>query len=250
MKKLTPEEKKKLGYRLTTSDRREINFKATTELLEKEYGRKLNKMQVRYLEKGIRYQLIYDIETTDFNPRHNFIICYVAHMRDIVTGKVEKYERSVTQTEIKHATHVDFNFDCDKNLLQDLSKLIKNADQVIGHFSTKYDNNYFNSRCLLSNQPELIPDYQDVKAGDTWRMMKNTMKSPRNTLNNFILQTTGSSQKTYVDLKWWYIVKIPNHPDWKKARDYILDHCVKDVRMTLKGLKKVEKFNGVAGASF
>ena len=38
MKRLSPEIKKKLGYRLTTNDRREINFKATTKLLEKEFG--------------------------------------------------------------------------------------------------------------------------------------------------------------------------------------------------------------------
>lgn len=250
MKKLSPEDKKKLGYRLTTNDRREINFKKTKELLEKEYGKKLTKMQVRYLEKGIRYQLIYDIETSDFNPYQNFIICYVAYMRDIVTGKVEKYERHITKKEIKHIVKTCNSFDFDTELLKDLSHCIKSADQVIGHYSTKYDNNYFNSRCLLSNQPELIPDYQDVKAGDTWRMMKNTMKAPRNTLNNFIIQTTGSSQKTFVELRLWYTIKFPDNPDWQKAMDYILDHCIKDVKMTLKGLKKVEKFNGVAGASF
>ena len=250
MKTLTPKDKKKRGYRLTTSDRREINFEATTKLLEKEYGKKLNKMQVRYLEKGIRYQLIYDIETSDFNPYQNFIICYVAHMRDIVTDKVTKYQRHITKKEIKHAVNKCKTFDFDIALLKDLSHCIKSADQVVGHYSTKFDNNYFNSRCVMTNQPDLIPDYQDVKAGDTWRMMKNTLKAPRNTLNNFILQTTGSSQKTFVDLKYWYACRFPDSPLWQKSINYILDHCVRDVNMTVIGLKKVEKFNGVAGASF
>lgn len=248
MKTLTALEKKKKGYLLSAKDKRELKFIVLKDQLEKEYGKKLTKMQIRYLEKGIRYQLIYDIETTDFNPRHNWIICYVARMRDIVTGKVVEHVRHVSQAEIKHATHVDLNFDCDKKLLQDLSKLFKQADQVIGHFSTKYDDNYFFSRCLLSKQGHLYPEYQDIMHGDTWRMMKSKQKAPRNTLNNFILQTTGKSQKTYVDLNWWQIVKIPNHPQWQKAMNYIVDHCVKDVKMTLKGLKTVEKHNLIQGS--
>ena len=101
MKTLTPIEKKKKGYRLTTSDRREINFFRTKTLLEKEYGKTLTTMQVRYLEKGYRYQLIYDIETSDFNPYQNFIICYVAHMRDIITNKVVKHEFFITPADIE-----------------------------------------------------------------------------------------------------------------------------------------------------
>lgn len=248
MKSLTPMEKKKKGYFLSAKDRRELKYIALADQYKMQYGKKPNKMQLRYFERGIRYQLIYDIETTDFNPRHNWIICVVARMRDIVTGKVTEHVRSVTQKEIKHATHVDLNFDCDKELLQWLCALMKEADQTIGHFSTKYDNNYVFSRCLLSGQGEIYPEYMDIMHGDTWRMMKNKQKAPRNTLHNFILQTTGKSQKTYVDLNWWQIVKIPNHPQWQKAMDYIVDHCIKDVKMTLKGLKKVEKHNAIQGS--
>lgn len=249
MKQLTPIEKKKKGYRLTTSDRREINFANTKSLLEKEYGKKLTDMQVRYLERGYRYQLIYDIETSDFNPYQNFIICYVAHMRDILTGKVEKFQYSITKKDIQNAVDRT-TFDFDRKLLQKLSQCIKSADHVVGHFSTKFDNNFFTSRCLLSNQAELIPDWKTVDAGDTWRMMKTQMKAPRNTLNNLILQTTGTSQKTHVDLKYWYTVKFPKSKDWQKSMDYIVDHCVKDVKMTEKALKKIEKFCSIGGASF
>lgn len=249
MKTLTPKEKKTLGYRLTTSDRREINFANTKALLEKEYKKTLTDMQVRYLEKGYRYQLIYDIETSDFNPYQNFIICYVAHMRDIVTGKVKKYRYNITPAQIQKAVN-ETTFDFDRVLLQELSKLIKEADHVVGHFSTKFDNNFFTSRCLLSNQVELVPDWKTTDAGDTWRMMKTQMKAPRNTLNNLILQTSGSSQKTFVELKYWYSIKFPKSKLWKKSMKYILDHCIKDVEMTEKALKKIEKFCSIGGSSF
>ncbi len=67
------------------------------------------------------------------------------------------------------------------------------------------------------------------------------MKAKRNTLVNFISQTTGNNEKTYVELKYWYSIYFPDSPRWNESMDYIFDHCVKDVRMTLSGLKVAEK---------
>lgn len=246
---ITLQQKKKLGYHLTARDRRESRFISVKSQLEKQFKRKLTRMQVRYLEKGIRYQAIYDIETSDFNPYQNFIICCVIHVRDILTGKVKKHIFKITKKTIQDAVDLA-TFDFDRILLQDMAKIFNNVDQVCGHFSDKFDNRYFTSRCLLTNQTELIPHYQDLMAADTWRMMKKTLKAPRNTLNNLILQATGTSQKTHVDLKYWYTVKFPSNPNWQKAMDYILDHCKKDVKMTVKAVKVIEKFNNVSGAAF
>lgn len=246
---LTYEQKKKHGYLLTAKDSRNARFIRVKTQLEKQYNRKLTRMQVRYLEKGIRKQAIYDIETSDFNPYQNFIICCVIHVRDILTDKVDKHVFAITKKTIKEAVDAT-TFDFDRKLLQDVAKIFNDVDQVCGHFSDKFDNRYFTSRCLLTNQTELIPHYQDLMAADTWRMMKKTLKAPRNTLNNLILQATGTSQKTHVDLKYWYTVKFPDNPNWQKAMDYILDHCKKDVKMTVKAVKVIEQFNNVSGAAF
>lgn len=248
MNKLTPQFKKTLGYFLTTREKREMRYQILKEQLENQYKRKLTKMQVRYLEKGIRYQLIYDIETSDFNPYQNFIICFVAYKRDILTDKITKYVEHITKDDITDAVHNN-NFDFDLKLLQKLAIYMQTCDQICGHYSTKFDNNFFRSRCLLTKQDELIPEYMDVMYGDTWRMMKNTLKAPRNTLHNLILQATGSSQKTHVDLQYWYKVRFKDSPDWEKAMNYIVDHCKKDVAMTLKALQTIERFNPV-GAGY
>ena len=212
--------------------------------LEQLFGNKLTSMQKRYLEKGIRYQLIYDIETSDFDPEQNFIICYCGIVRDILTGKIEKVQDSITKKDIQQAVN-NQSFDFDKRLLETLSYNIRNVDHVVGHYSTKFDNPYFRSRCLFTNQSELIPEYGEVNYGDTWRMMKTTMKAKRNTLKNFIRQTTGNDEKTFVDLKYWYITHFKDHKLWTKAMGYIIDHCVKDVKMTYEGLLKAEKFNSI-----
>lgn len=244
------EMKQKYGIILNTKERRIIKFnKVKKQLCERYSVKNLTTIQVRYLEKGIKYQGIYDIETSDFNPYQNFIICFVFHRRNILTGKIEKTVCNITRKDITEAVKRN-NFDFDYKLLKELSKCINSVDQIVGHFSTKFDNGYFKSRCLLTNQVELIPDHLDKLSGDTWRMMKTTLKAPRNTLNNLILQATGTSQKTHVDLKYWYKVKFKDSPDWQKAMNYIVDHCKKDVNMTVKSLIKIEKFNSISGASF
>jgi hypothetical protein len=204
-------------------------------------------MQYRYLEIGIRHQFIYDIETSDFDPEQNFIICYVGILRDIVTEEIEHVQDSITKQDIKKAVGQS-TFDFDKRLLTTLSHNMKQAHHVVGHYSTKFDNPYFRSRCLLTKQQELIPHYGYQFYGDTWRMMKTTMKAKRNTLKNFIRQTTGNDEKTFVDLKYWYITHFKDHKLWKKSMDYIIDHCVKDVKMTYEGLQKAELFNNIGRA--
>ena len=76
--------------------------------------------------------------------------------------------------------------------------------------------------------------------------MKNTLKAKRNTLKNFIKVTGGVDEKTFVDLRYWYITHFKDHKEWQKSMNYIEDHCVKDVQMTLHGLKKVETFNPIS----
>ena len=216
-------------------------------LFEKVKHKPFTEMQYRYLEIGIRHQFIYDIETSDFDPEQNFIICYCGILRDIVTEEIEHVQDSITKSDIKKAVSQS-TFDFDKRLLTTLSHNMKQAHHVVGHYSTKFDNPYFRSRCLLTNQQDLIPDYGYQFYGDTWRMMKRTMKSKRNTLKNFIRQTTGNDEKTFVDLKYWYITHFKDHKLWKKSMDYIIDHCVKDVRMTYEGLKRAELFNTIGRA--
>jgi hypothetical protein len=67
-----------------------------------------------------------------------------------------------------------------------------------------------------------------------------------NTLRNFIKLTGGKDEKTFVDLRYWYITHFKDHKEWQKAMNYIQDHCRKDVKMTLGGLKKAEIFNPIS----
>lgn len=211
----------------------------------KKQGIKLNDLQVRYLKKGVRYQLVYDIETSDFNPLGNFMISWCAVHRDILKIIPDEYvEDHITKKDIDAAVDGD-SFDFDKRILQTLSKNLFEVDHAVGHFSTKFDMPFFRTRCLLTKQDALIPPYGYLKQGDTWRYMKTSLKAPRNTLVNFGVYTGVGNHKTFVDMKHWKRIYFPSNPKWKESMNYIMIHCRSDVKQTLLGLYKAEKFNNI-----
>lgn len=200
--------------------------------------------RVRYANKKIRWQGIFDIETSDFDPKRGFIICYYFIRRNVFTDEIEYYADAITKKDIKDSVH-NLKFEFDKRVLVNLSQLIKSCDQVIGHYSTKFDMPFFRSRCGITGQPHLVPNYDEVHYGDTWRMVKNGMKMPRNTLENTIMYLNQKNQKTHVDMKHWNTVWFPENNEWSKSMGYITDHCKKDVHMTLKVLKILEDWNPI-----
>lgn len=208
-------------------------------------GYTLTDLQIRYLKKGVRYQFVWDIETSDFNPLGNFIISWCGVHRDILKQKPDAYvEDHITKKDILDAVDND-GFDFDKRILQTLSENLFNSHHAVGHFSTKFDMPYFRTRCLLTKQEKLVPPYGYLKQGDTWRYMKTSLKAPRNTLANFGLYTGIGNNKTYVDMKHWKRIYFPANPKWQESMDYIMVHCRNDVKQTLHGLVKAEKFNNI-----
>ena len=236
----------KAGLQERFNTHKKLRHDEIDRLFEDERPRKgFTDIQYRYLEYGIRYQGIFDIETSDFDPTENFIICYDMIIRDIVTGKTKHVKDSITKADIRKAVDQQ-NFNFDYRLLSTMSENIFKCHQIVGHYSSKFDYPYFRTRCLLTGQDELIPEYGRIVSADTWRYMRNSLKAKRNTLKNFIRLTGGKDEKTFVDLRYWYITHFKDHKEWNKAMRYIVDHCVKDVRMTLKGLMKVELFNPIS----
>ena len=101
---------------------------------------------------------------------------------------------------------------------------------------------------MLTKQDDLIPPYGRILHQDTWRLMKRSINPSwkGNTLRNFIKLTGGRDEKTFVDLRYWYITHFKDHKEWQKAMNYIQDHCRKNVKMTYIGLKKAEIFNPIS----
>jgi len=206
----------------------------------------LEAWQHAYLKKKIRTQFIWDIETTGFNAKRDFIVCWHGIWRDIVTGKMEKVGDHISKKDIDISVKKHKNFNFDYRILQSLSDNLRVVDQAVGHYSTKFDMPFFRTRCIVAKQPELIPDYGELVQGDTWRMCRNSMRLYRNSLDVAAYTLLGESEKTKVDSTYWMTIWFEKHQNWNAAMEYIDDHCIRDVDMTYNLLRSMEKFNSVS----
>lgn len=230
----------------------EDKFKMSRVQLETLFpGIKLDKQQYRFLEKGYRNVLIFDIESINFDARMGFIICWYALKWDIVTGKTQMYYDMLEPKDMKEQYKLrTFNFDT--RLLGSLSRIIQESDLIAGHYISKFDVPYFTARCHLTKQDDLVPDYNACKMMDTWRITKqkyNLYNSGGNSLRNAGKVVGGFDNKTSVDLDIWKTMYYVDNPNWKKHRQYIMDHCEIDVKQNFVVFKKELKRVPIGGAS-
>lgn len=211
----------------------------------------LSKEQYRWLCKGYRNVLVFDIESINFDARMGFMICWYALRWDMVTNKTQMIYDRLEPDDMKKE-YKNKSFDFDKRILGTLSEEIRRNDIVAGHYISKFDLPFFSARCHLTKQDELVPDYNDCKIIDTWRITKqkyNLYNSGGNSLRNTGFVIAGHDNKTSVDLNIWKTMYYESHPDWKQCRKYICDHCEIDVNQNFDVLKKEIKRIPVGGGS-
>ena len=241
--------------KILTLEEVKARFKAKHKMsrvqLQELFGDKVNDENFRFLEKGIRNVLIFDIEASGFDARMGFIICWWALKVDLVTGKEQMIYDTINKDDMKKGYKTK-NFDFDIRLLQSLSEELRKADMVSGHYITKYDLPFFEARCYLTDQEDLVPSYEEqIKVFDTWRAAKqklNLYNSGGNSLRNVGYIVAGHDDKTSVDLNIWKTMYYASHPKWNKYRKYINEHCRIDVEQNYKVYKKLIRQMPVGGA--
>lgn len=219
--------------------------------MKKHKIKSLDKEQMRWLSKGYRKFLIFDIESINFDARMGFIICWYGLRWDILTNKTQvvydRLEPSDMRSNYKQKT---FNFD--ERLLGTLAGEIEQCDVLAGHYISKFDIPYYTARCHLTKQDDLVPDYMTCRVVDTWRVTKmkyNMYNSGGNSLRNAGAVIVGADNKTSVDLQIWKTIYYVDHPEWKKNRKYISDHCEIDVMQNFELFKKEMRRINIGGSS-
>ena len=132
----------------------------------------LNNEQYRWLMKGYRNFIIFDIESINFDARMGFVICWYALNWDILTDKQEMIYDCLLPEDMKRGYKTK-NFDFDIRILQTLADELSRADIVAGHYISKFDLPYVTARCHLTKQDKLVPSYNEFRIIDTWRITKN-----------------------------------------------------------------------------
>lgn len=119
----------------------------------------------------------------------------------------------------------------DKSLLKDLIAELNKYDLIVGWYSSRFDFPFVNARALHHG---LTPPAKNFRR-DLCLSARGNMALTRNSLANVSRFLTGSTNKTYTEYPTWLEATRGD----RKAIDYLVDHCEKDVLDTEKVYKKV-----------
>jgi uncharacterized protein YprB with RNaseH-like and TPR domain len=170
--------------------------------------------------------LLFDIETTNLNANYGFILaaCY----KKIGDKKVSVLRIDDYKLHKRDCTN-------DYMLVRDLVDVLSSADMLVGHYSTRFDLPFVNSRALYHKLDLVAP----VPHVDTWRVARNGLKLNSNRLAS-IAEFLGNKQKTPI-LNTQWLRAMAGH---QKSIDYVVQHCIADIEvleetyMTIRPLAK------------
>jgi DNA polymerase elongation subunit (family B) len=168
--------------------------------------------------------LYYDIETTDLSASFGELMMMgyrwhhenkyrIVHMYDFEGWDDGPVERR------------------DRQLVEHVSAIVAEADVLVGHYSTKFDHLFIQTRCLVHGLPP-IPDTVQI---DTWSIARYQLKLNNNRLKTLAEALNCENQKS----------KVPAYI-WRRAKAHDLDamkiiskYCLQDVRTQYDVTQKV-----------
>jgi len=185
-----------------------------------------------------------DIEATNLKAQIGHILSIVNVVRDVQTDKVidtRVYRVSKAEMESSLKRGV---MDCDKRIIKEFFEDAVDCDMLVGHWfhgRKRFDMPFLRTRAMLLKIDDTIPNYGYWRFGDTWRLGSQTLNSLGYRLNT-LGQILGSPvEKTKLSgVQWW----LASHCD-KRGMDYVVDHNVKDCKITMKVHKMLERFNPI-----
>lgn len=220
---------------------KDCGYSFNTELLK--FNAKVSeklRIKQRYFERNI-YNIGYvDIET-DGQLKGDFgqIITCCILIRNIKTEKTRLYKFRVTKEEIL----TKYNYD--RRIIKELFEKMKECDLVVGHWFNgwkKFDMPFLRVRC--EELKIKIPTYHTLKYADTWNMAHSVLNLQSYSLGGVARGLGLKDIKTKFDPRTWKLSRRGN----TKALLKVLDHNVKDVILTYRIHKRLEKYVNISSS--
>lgn len=111
-------------------------------------------------------------------------------------------------------------------------EVMEDADIIVGHYSSKYDMPFLQSRALYHN---LIPFPTEIRHIDTWRIARNKLRMNSNRLASLAAHI-GAEEKTALSGPMW-IKAMAGH---KPSIAYVKEHCKQDVVVLEQVYEKIK----------
>jgi len=170
-------------------------------------------------KKGLRIG-VFDIESTGLNADFGYIMC--VSVLDPATMKIETIRIDDDRNPDKNS---------DKWVVREAVKMLDRYDLLVGWYSERFDVPMINTRAILHNLKPLDNNFRR----DLWYTAKFRMK-----LRNNRLATVGGYlfKKTLKDAITPSVWNSAIRGE-KKALNYVVHHCEKDLYETLRVYKRL-----------
>lgn len=165
--------------------------------------------------------ILFDIECTNLSANFGYILCIGYKYLD----DPKTYVISITDF-----PEFQKNPTNDYYVLKEASKILADADMIVGHYSSRFDFPYIQSRLLYHGLP-ILPNIQHV---DTWRIARYKMKLNSNRLAS-ITGFFAFEEKTPLTGPIWVRAAAGHKPSIK----YVVEHCKQDVIVLEQVYKKI-----------
>lgn len=189
-------------------------------------------MKQKYAFYGIEDIGYLDIETSGLNADFDIMLSWANFRRNIKTGKtsvsydfLEKKDFDLGYKE-KNADLID------KRITESVIAEMSECDLLIGHWfigKHRHDVPFIRTRAAMNNIPGL-PKHRQVRYGDTQKWGSLLFRLHSNGLDSIAQMFNVSTTKTRLEGKIWKNACIGIPKDMK----YIVDHNIKDVKITYK----------------
>ena len=200
----------------------------------------LMSMKEKYKSNGITKIGYLDIETSGLTANFDIMISYAILVRNTQTEQTETRYGVINKKDVEFAMKKRDADLIDKRILELLLDDISDIDCLIGHWfigKHRHDIPFVRTRCAI-NKVSGFPHHRMVRYGDTQKWGSLIHRLSSNGLAVIADAYGVSTKKTPVKSKDWKLACLGD----KKALEYILDHNIKDVKMTAKIHKHMEEY--------
>ena len=201
-------------------------------------------MKEKYDYYGIKTIGYLDIETSGLNADFDIMLTWANCIRDVQSGKTNIEYDFIEKKDFDYA-YKNKNADlADRTIVESCLASMGGCDLLVGHWfigKHRHDIPFIRSRCVINSIPG-FPKHKRIRYGDTQKWGSLLYRLHNNGLDSIAQQFDLSTHKTRLEGKTWKNACMGIPGDVK----YVLDHNIKDVKITHKIHLGMEEYVPIA----
>jgi uncharacterized protein YprB with RNaseH-like and TPR domain len=181
-----------------------------------------------------------DIESSGLTADFDIMLSYAVLVRNTQNCKTKMKYGVVNRNDFETAVKKKNADLIDKRIVTDLVEDITDIDLLIGHWfigKHRHDIPFIRTRCVMNQVPG-FPHYKKVRYGDTQKWGSTLYRLHNNGLDSIANMFGVHTHKTRLEPRIWKNACI----GVKDALDYVLDHNIKDAKITHQIHKGMEEW--------